>query len=62
MSFQDQNPESARTVIAPAVPARRATARTSDTKRSTPRAVCADPLRILADRTSPVPARVASSG
>ena len=62
MSFHDQKPLSARTVIAPAAPARRAAARTSDTKRSTPLAVCADPLRILANRTSPVPARVASSG
>ena len=61
-SFQDQNPESARTVNLPAAPARLTTATSSLTKRMIPRDDPADPLRIRENKISPVPARVASNG
>ena len=62
ISLRDQNPESARTVVGPAAPARRRFAASSSTKRSTPREDPADPLRMRAPSTSPVSARAASSG
>ena len=48
MSFQDQNPESARTVFAPVAPARLRRATSSSTKRTTPRDDPAEPFRIRA--------------
>lgn len=62
MSFHAQNPESARNVTDPVAPARLITATSSSTNRTAPRAVFADPCRIRANNTSPLPARVASSG
>ena len=62
MSFHDQNPESARTVVGPVAPARRRFATSSSTKRTTPRDDPAEPLRMRAPSTSPVSARAASSG
>ena len=62
MSFQDQNPESARTVFAPVAPARLRRATSSSTKRTTSRDDPAEPFRIRANRISPVSARVANSG
>ena len=58
----DQNPESTLSTISPVAPARRHRATSSSTKRLAPRAVLADPLRMRACSTSPVSARVASSG
>jgi hypothetical protein len=62
ISFQDQNPESARTVTGPDTLARRSVASSSPMKRMTPRKVPAAPLRIREAKISPVPARVAISG
>ncbi len=56
------NPESARTVVGPAAPARRRLATSSSTNRTTPRAEPAEPLRMRAASTSRVSARAASSG
>ena len=58
----DQKPESNRMTISPLAPARRARATSSSTKRLAPREVLAEPLRIRAWRTSPVPARTATMG
>jgi hypothetical protein len=62
MSLADQNPESARKVSSPLAPARRKRATSSSTNRAMPRAVLALPLRSRAPSTSPLSARVASSG
>ena len=56
ISFQDQNPESARTVIGPPAAGRRTIAASSSTKRTTPRKDPAEPLRILENTISAVSA------
>jgi hypothetical protein len=56
------DPESARKVSSPLAPARRSRAISSSTNRRGPRAVLAEPLRSRACSTSPLSARVASSG
>jgi hypothetical protein len=61
-TFADQSPESARKMIGPVAPARRTRPIVSSTNRGAPRAVLALPVRWRAWRTSPVCARVASSG
>jgi hypothetical protein len=58
----DQNPESMRMVSSPDAPARRTRAASSSTKRAVPRAVLARPVRWRACSTSPLSARVATSG
>jgi len=58
MVLADQKPESARMVSSPLAPARRTRAANSSTKR----AVLARPVRCRACRTSPLSARLASSG
>jgi hypothetical protein len=58
----DQNPESARSSLTPVAPARATRAMSSSKKRPIPREVFADPLRSRTCKTSPVSARVASSG
>lgn len=60
ISLRDQNPESARTRISPAAPARRTRATSSSTKRPVP--FRDEPLRRRAWRISAVSARVASNG
>ena len=62
MVLADQKPESARMVSSPLAPARRTRAASSSTKRAVPRAVLARPVRWRACRTSPVSARLATSG
>ena len=62
MTLADQNPESARSVSGPLAPARRTRPAGSPTNRPAPRAVLAEPVRMRTCRTSPVSARVASSG
>jgi hypothetical protein len=62
MVLADQKPESARMVSSPLAPARRTRAASSSTKRAVPRAVLARPVRWRACRTSPLSARLASSG
>jgi hypothetical protein len=62
MTLCDQKPESARNVSFPVAPARRMRPMVSRTNRCAPRAVFALPLRMRACSTSPVSARVASSG
>ncbi len=58
----DQKPESKRMTISPVAPARLALATSSSTKRLAPREVLAEPLRMRACRTSPVPALTAMMG
>ena len=55
-------PESARTSSGPVAPRRRTRCTSSRTKRSAPRWLCADPLRIRACSTSPLSERVAAGG
>jgi hypothetical protein len=58
----DQNPESIRMVSSPDAPARRTRPASSSTNRAAPRAVLARPVRWRACNTSPLSARVATSG
>ena len=60
--FQDQNPESARTVTGPVASVRRRLATSSLTNPMIPREDPAEPFRIRENKISPVPARVATSG
>jgi hypothetical protein len=62
MVLADQKPESARMVSSPLAPARRTRAANSSTNLAVPRAVLARPVRCRACSTSPVSARVATSG
>jgi len=61
-TLADQKPASARNTSWPLAPARRTRPATSLTNRSAPRPEAARPVRWRAWRTSPVSARVASSG
>jgi hypothetical protein len=61
-TLADQKPESARSVSGPPAPARRTRPASSVTNRSAPRPEAARPVRWRACSTSPVSARVASSG
>lgn len=62
ITFDAQKPESARITSGPRAPHRRTRPASSRTKRSAPRIVLAGPFRIRRWSTSPVSARVASSG
>jgi hypothetical protein len=62
MVLADQKPESMRMVSSPVAPARRTRAASSSTNLAVPRAVLARPLRWRACSTSPLSARVATSG
>ena len=61
-SSHDQNPESARSVVAPVAVARFRIPASSSTNRLMPRDDPAEPLRIRENKISPVPARVATRG